>query len=195
MVTFIRQNHEQLLGIGEVGLDFWIVKEEDKRALQREIFTRFIDLSLELDLPLNVHSRSAGRHVIDLLLQKNARRVQLHAFDGKATHTPVAIEAGYYFSIPTSIVRSRQKQKLIKALPLTALLVETDSPVLGPHQDQRNEPVNIHLAVRGIAEIKELTIEEVIEATTTNAIRLYGEQILSESNPHAREESLQNTKG
>ena len=68
LVDFIHQNRSQLVAIGEVGLDYWKVKQPGDRELQREIFGRFISLSKELDLPLNVHSRSAGRHAVELLL-------------------------------------------------------------------------------------------------------------------------------
>ena len=73
MVAFIREHCERLVAIGEVGLDFWAVKEAPEREVQREIFKMFIDLSLEIDLPLNVHSRSAGRHAVSLLLERNAQ--------------------------------------------------------------------------------------------------------------------------
>jgi TatD DNase family protein len=174
MVNFIRANQSTLAAIGEVGLDFWVVKSEEERALQKTIFTGFIALSRELDLPLNVHSRSAGRHAVDLLIGENARRVQLHAFDGKIGAARPALEAGYFFSIPPSIVRSRQKQKLVSHLPLACLLVESDSPVLGPDASVRNEPANLFAAVRAIADIKSLTPEEVSEAVTANTQRLYG---------------------
>jgi TatD DNase family protein len=131
MHAFIRSHRAQLAAIGEVGLDHWVVTEEKDRDVQREIFAGFIRLSKDLDLPLNVHSRSAGRQTVACLLESGAARVQLHAFDGKASAALPAVEAGYFFSIPPSVVRSRQKQKLVKHLPLACLLVETDSPVLG----------------------------------------------------------------
>ncbi len=174
MISFIRREKDRLVGIGEVGLDFWIAKEESEREIQKEIFSRFIDLSLELDLPLNVHSRSAGRHVISLLLKKGAKKVHLHAFDGKAATALPAMEAGYYFSVPPSIVRSRQKQKLVKQLPLSCLMVETDSPVLGPESGQRNEPANIIYSIEAIAEIKNMNEDEVKEKVFENTVRLYG---------------------
>lgn len=174
MRAFIRRNRERLVAIGEVGLDYWAVQDEGDRDRQRRILEDFVELSLELDLPLNVHSRSAGRHAVDLLIAKKARKVQLHAFDGKAGAARPAVEAGYFFSVPASIERSRQKQKLVRQLPLSCLLVETDSPVLGPDATKRNEPENAVIALKGIAEIKNLSPEAVAAAVLENTRRLYG---------------------
>jgi len=174
MAVLIRQNHSILTAIGEVGLDYWVVKEDSEKELQREIFKIFIELSRELNLPLNVHSRSAGHHAIQFLIENNAVRVQMHAFDGKASAALPAVEAGYFFSIPPSVVRSRQKQKLVRQLPLSCLLVETDSPVLGPTPDERNEPANIRQSVKAIAMLKDIPEETVIAAVWENTERLYG---------------------
>jgi len=175
MRAFIRRKCEQLVAIGEVGLDYWAVQDEGERDAQGRIFEAFIDLSLELDLPLNVHSRSAGRHAVALLLRKGAKKVQLHAFDGKTGSAQPAVEAGFFFSVPPSIERSRQKQKLVRQLPLSCLLIETDSPVLGPDPQTRNEPANAKIALRMIAEIKDVTQEAVAEALYENTRRLYGD--------------------
>ena len=174
MVAFIRLNRSHLVAIGEVGLDYWVVKENSQKELQREIFKRFVELSKALDLPLNIHSRSAGRHAIALLLENNATQVQMHAFDGKAGAALPAVEAGYFFSIPPSVIRSRQKQKLVKRLPLACLLVETDSPVLGPIPAMRNEPANLSISIQTIAQIKNVPEEAVMEAVSDNTRRLYG---------------------
>jgi len=174
MRSFIRSQRSKLVAIGEVGLDFWVVKEADQKELQKEIFRSFIELSEELNLPLNIHSRSAGRHAVAQLLECNATRVQMHAFDGKASAALPAVEAGFFFSIPPSVVRSRQKQKLVKHLPLSCLLVETDSPVLGPDPKQRNEPANVTVALKTIAEIKGIAEETLIETVSENTLRLYG---------------------
>jgi TatD DNase family protein len=173
MLEFIRHQHPKLVAIGEVGLDFWVVKKESDRQLQKEIFGRFIKLAKELNLPLNVHSRSAGRHTVALLLDGDATQVQMHAFDGKAAAALPAIEAGYYFSIPPSVIRSRQKQKLVQKLPLSSLLVETDSPVLGPDPQKRNEPANVFIAINAIAKLKKLSEKDVLEAVSVNSGKLY----------------------
>ena len=173
ILVLIRKEHRKLWAIGEVGLDFWIAKEDAERELQREIFSRFIDVAIEFDLPLNVHSRSAGRHAIALLLERGARQVQLHAFDGKSSTALPAVEAGYFFSVPPSIIRSRQKQKLVTQLPLSSLLLETDSPVLGSSPNERNEPANILTAVDLIAELKHVHREEVLMRVYENTRELY----------------------
>ena len=158
-----------------MGLDYWITKDEAQREIQREIFRSFIDLSKELSLPLNVHSRSAGRHAVDLLFESAAEKDQLHAFDGRAAAALPAVEAGFFFSIPPSIVRSEQKRKLVRKLPLSCLLVETDSPVLGPVPQERNEPANALVSIKAVAEIKGIAEAETAEAIQENILRLYGD--------------------
>jgi TatD DNase family protein len=174
MRELIRSHRNQIVAIGEVGLDYWMVKEESDREIQREIFRRFIELGKELSLPLNVHSRSAGHYAVTELLDADAGGVQLHAFDGKISAALPAVEAGYFFSITPSIQRSEQKQKLARKLPLSCLLIETDSPVLGPVPQERNEPANAVIALKVIAELKGISEEEVAEAVADNTRRLYG---------------------
>ena len=173
--ALMRKERHKFFAIGEVGLDYWIVKQESEREVQHEIFKEFIDLSIELDLPLNIHSRSAGRQAIEILLEHRARKVQLHAFDGKAASALPAVEEGFFFSIPPSVIRSPQKQKLVRRLPLSNLLVETDSPVLGPTNKERNEPSNVMISVNAISELKNISKEEVLETVFENTYRLYGD--------------------
>jgi TatD DNase family protein len=173
MLDFIRHHQDRLVAIGEVGLDYWKVQDAEGRDIQREILAHHIALSRQLDLPLNVHSRSAGRHAIAWLREHGAQRVLMHAFDGKVSAAMAGIEAGYYFSIPPSIVRSAQKQKLVRQLPLERLLLESDAPVLGPEREQRNEPCNVWLACEHIAALKGISAEEVAQITTSNARTLF----------------------
>ncbi|MBN2430154.1 MAG: TatD family hydrolase [Acidobacteria bacterium] len=169
----IRKNAHRLIGIGEVGLDFWIAREEPEREIQRRVLSRFVRLSRELDLPLNVHSRSAGHYTLDLLLAAGAQRVLMHAFDGKVNHAWRGVAAGYLFSIPPSVIRSHQKQKLVRQLPLEALATETDSPVLGPEPGRRNEPAHIPLVVQTVADLKQVPPAQVREMMAANARRLF----------------------
>lgn len=173
MLSFIRSHSSRLVAIGEVGLDYWVAKDEKAREIQREVLSAQVALALELDLPLNVHSRSAGKHTIELLRELGAKKVLLHAFDGRASSAAIGLEAGYYFSIPPSLVRSPQKQKLVRQLPLERLLLESDCPVLGPTVQERNEPANLQLTCSEIARIKGVGEQEVARMTTQNAQRLF----------------------
>jgi TatD DNase family protein len=153
VVQLIRKESDRLAAVGEVGLDFRPRWDERARERQVEVFRTMIQLARELGLPVSVHSRSAGHHALDVLRSEGAEAACLHAFDGRAAHGERGAADGFFFSIPPSIVRSRVKQKLVARLPAEALLLESDSPVLGPSADERNEPANL---ATGLAEIARL---------------------------------------
>ncbi|MBF0193421.1 MAG: TatD family hydrolase [Magnetococcales bacterium] len=175
MVSFIRKNSENLLAIGEVGLDFQLARQENERSIQIEVLKQFISLSLELNLPLNVHSRAAAKESVDTLLKYGAKKVQLHAYHGKHKIALQAVEANFFFSVPTSIVRSPQMQDLFKKIPLSHLMLESDSPVLGPEVAVRNEPCNIAKSIPIIADLKGLPTNKVAEKLYNNSVSFYGD--------------------
>jgi len=170
----IREERGRLAAIGEVGLDFRLEEDSRGRSLQEEVLALFARLSLELELPLTVHSRSAGRRTLEVLAAAGARRVIMHAFDGRAGRALEGARAGFHFSIPPSLLRSRQKEKMVRALPLESILLESDAPVLGPRPGERNEPANLPATVERISEIKGVTPAAVARAAAENLARLTG---------------------
>ncbi|MHA1138252.1 MAG: TatD family hydrolase, partial [Candidatus Thorarchaeota archaeon] len=171
---FILSNASDIVSIGEVGLDHYRERNHAQRDLQESVFKEFISIANELKIPIQVHSRSAGKSAIRVLEENDADAVHLHAFDGKSSYARTASnDLGYYFSIPTSVVRSPQKQKLVKAIAIEKLLLETDSPVLGPDKTERNEPSNIGIALTEVATILRRDEEELREIILENTLRLY----------------------
>ena len=173
LIDAIRRDADQLGAIGEIGLDHFRVRSAERRQAQAALLEELAQLGKERGRPLRVQGRWGGRAAIELLRGVGAERVLMHAFDGRAAHAVRAIEHGFSFSVPPSVVRSPQKQKLVRRLPLESLLLESDAPALGPVVRERNEPANISVGRDFIAEAHGVSAERVVEQTTANARRLF----------------------
>ncbi|MCS7368296.1 MAG: TatD family hydrolase [archaeon GBS-70-058] len=170
---FIIDNLNAIIGIGEVGLDYYYIRDPSLRNMQKEIFISWINFAKKVNLPIIVHSRNAGDDAIELLISEGAKRVILHAFDGRISWAKKAVENGFFFSIPPSIVRSSQKQQLVRNIPLEFIMLESDAPVLSPYVNQRNEPANLIYAAKMVSELKNINIEVVSDVTTYNAVSFF----------------------
>ncbi len=176
VLELIEKEKARIIGIGEVGLDYWR-GSRSSRNVQERVFEEFIELAKSLDLPVIVHSRSAGKYALEILFREKAERVIMHAFDGKASHAMRAAGRGYMFSIPPSIVRSVQKQKLVDKLPLDNLLLESDAPVLAPDRNRVNRPKNVKISAEWISRIKGISFSRVVDKTTSNAVEVFGVRV------------------
>jgi len=168
MAREIKRISDKIIAIGEVGLDYFYIKGLD-REKQVNIFRFWINVASELRMPIVVHSRSAGKYAIEILMQEGYDKVLMHAFDGSSGWAMKGVSKGYFFSIPPSIVRSQQKMKLVKVIPPEFLMVESDAPVLAPSQGERNEPSNVAVAAAKIAEIKRMDILEMCDILYSNS--------------------------
>ncbi|KAM8945420.1 putative deoxyribonuclease tatdn3-A [Pelodytes ibericus] len=166
---------EQLVAIGEIGLDFTpcFTPTVEQREEQRKVLKMQLDIAKRLDLPVNVHSRSAGRQTIAFLKEQGVQKALLHNFAGRPSVALEGVQAGYFFSFPPAIIKNSQREKLIRQIPLENICLETDSPSLGPNKQERNVPSNIYIPCEYIASVKGLRPESVSEATTHNALRLF----------------------
>lgn len=171
-LRLMQENAEKILAIGEVGLDYYWVKEGQKRDYQQEAFIEFIHLAKELDLPVIVHSREAEAAAIQVLQKEGVHRVQLHCFNDPK-HVSEAAAQAWYMSIPTSVVTRHRMQRIVSAMPLENMLLETDAPYLSPVPGQQNEPANLPYAVIKIAELKATTPEVVAKMTLKNTLTLF----------------------
>lgn len=169
--SLMLDNMTKIVAVGEIGLDYYWVKEPDKRDREKENFVRFLKLAKEHDKPVIIHSRNAESPALDILQKEDIAKAIMHCFSGTLAEAERAIDLGYLISIPTNIGKSKQKQELAKKLPLERILLETDAPYLAP-EPGRNEPINIINSARRIAEIKGLDFEDVAKTTTRNAREL-----------------------
>jgi len=162
-----------IVGIGEVGLDFYWIKESVFRDKQKELFIKLIKLSKELDLPLVIHSRDATLECVVILEEQGmtGKKVLLHLF-GDYKLVPRIINNGWYVSVGPGIQKSKGIRKLVRDLPLSQIVLETDSPWFG-EEGERGTPLNTFKAAEKIAEIKKISVEEVEKQTDKNAIAFY----------------------
>ncbi|MGQ4890856.1 MAG: TatD family hydrolase [Candidatus Njordarchaeia archaeon] len=174
VIRFIIEHRDLIVGVGEIGLDFK-PPNNTFEIMERQVkkFERFISLAKELDKPIVVHSRSAGRQSIDVLIRNGAERVLMHAFSGNVKYVRRGVQAGYFFSVPPTSYKNVQKINLIKAVPIEQLMLETDSPVLSPLPDTVNEPSNVLLSALIVAKVKDMDVRDVIEVTYRNATSFF----------------------
>ena len=175
--AFIKKNLKEVAAIGEVGMDFhWATKEETE-AQQAENFRKIIRFSLSVKKPIVIHSREAEEECITILEQEIKHQeipVIQHCFSGRKSLMSRAAALGHYFSIPPNIVLSSNFQTLVKKTDLKQLLTETDAPWLSPKKGERNEPANVLLTIKKIAEIKGLSVEETAAQIWENYQKIFG---------------------
>lgn len=170
-LSFISSHRDEIVAIGEVGLD---LKESDELERQKKVFEKIIDLALKLDKPLIVHSRKAEKEVIDMLEKNNVKKVVMHCFNGKMKLVEKIVENGWMLTIPTNVKSSEHFQEVIRRVPIDNLLCETDSPFLHPDKKENNEPANVVVSYEKIAEIKGLSLKEVEGRIEENFKKVFG---------------------
>jgi len=169
-IKFIKEKKDNIIAVGEVGLDF---THKGKEKEQKENFIKIIKLSEKIKKPLIVHSRKAESDVIEMLESSNVKNVLLHCFCGKKKLVKKADDLGYYFSIPTNIVRSQNFQLMAKEVNINQLFCETDSPYLSPFKEKQNQPAFVIESYKKIAEIKGMELKEVINNVWMNYQKLF----------------------
>jgi TatD DNase family protein len=167
---FIKKNKEKFVGIGECGLDYYWIKEENLREKQKELFIEHIKLARELDLPLVIHSRNAEKECLEILEQQKAEKVLLHFFANYKLAEEVK-KTNYFVSINTAILRSKVIRKILKVLGLRRIMIETDAPWMG--FGKRNTPLGVKLIIDKMAQLEKKRFEEVDKITTQTAINFF----------------------
>ena len=164
-IQLAKDNRDKIVGIGEIGLDYEIASSFEKVAAQKTVFKKFVDLALELDLPVSVHSRKAMDDVLRILKEEGARKVHLHFFEGDAAQAKVAAERGYYVSVPP--MESSKRSNAIKHVPIEQIMSESDAPAAG------SLPKDVERSVVIIAKSKAIEYQKAAEVTVANTRRFF----------------------
>ncbi len=169
--------HPKILAIGEIGLDYnW---EEPARDVQKKWFVRQLNLAREANLPIIVHSRDAAEDTLNILKQEHAEEIGgvIHCYSYSPEMAKEYLNVGFYIGIGGVITfkNAKKLRKVVEMLPMDRIVQETDCPYLAPepNRGKRNDSGNIRYVAAKIAEIKDLTPEEVIEITKVNGEKLY----------------------
>ncbi len=165
----------KVVAIGETGLDYH--RDLSPRDAQQRAFRQHLDLALDLDLPVIVHSRDAEDDTLRIIEQEGLRSGVMHCFSGSVEHARRALDMGMYISIagPITYPGAHRLREVAAFVPLDRLLVETDAPYLAPQafRGKRNEPAFVHLVAQRCAEVKRLDPEMLVAATRKNACTLF----------------------
>ena len=172
--------HEKIVAIGEIGLDYHY--EETDKALQHKWFAGQMDIARKLKLPIAIHSRDAAQDTIQIMRASHAEEIGgvIHCYSYSKESARDFLNMGFYFGIG-GVVTFKNAKKLKEAvayIPLSNIVLETDAPYLTPEpfRGKRNDSSKLTYVAQAIADIKQISVDEVYVATWENAHRLYNIQ-------------------
>ena len=170
--------YKKIVAIGEIGLDYYWEKDNERRELQKKAFVKQIELANDFDLPIVIHTRDAVMDTIEILKKNKVNKKGVfHCCLLNRELVKEALKLDFYISFagPVTFKNSKNANEIIKMVPNDKMLIETDSPYLSPEplRGKRNDPRNVKYIAQKIAEVKGLSINEVAEFTNQNAKRIF----------------------
>lgn len=167
-------DRERPRAIGECGLDFFV--DGLDADMQRHYLRQQLELAREFDLPVVLHARRAVEEVTSMLRSVGGLRGVIHSFSGSEEQARQLFGLGFLLGVggPLTYDRAKRLHRLVAAMPLEFLLLETDSPDQPDalHRGQRNEPARLTLVLATVARLRNSTPDEIAAASTANARRL-----------------------
>lgn len=167
----IAKNNKKVVAIGEIGLDYYWDKTQKEE--QKKIFRAQIEIALNLNLPVLVHSREAHLDTFEILKETGIKKVIMHCFSGSLEFANSCIKEGWLLGIGGVVTfkNSRKLKEVVKNIPLESIVLETDAPYMAPHpmRGMENTPEYLPFIAREIALLKDITAEHVDKVTTKTA--------------------------
>ena len=167
-------NNPKIVGIGEIGLDYYWTKDNIEK--QKEVLIRQLDIATKYNKAIVIHSRDSIQDTYDIL-KKYKLKGTIHCFSSSLEMAREFIKLGYMIGVGGTVTfkNSKKIQDVVKSLDLHNILLETDSPYLSPEpfRGKQNKPSNVYYVAKKISEIKNISIENVINTTGLNAINQF----------------------
>ncbi len=174
-IQFIREQSLQknIVAVGECGMDgYWA--SEGTFAEQERVFRELVQISIDANIPVIVHSRKLEKRTLEVLASMEAPKVIMHCYCGKVKWAiQYANSHGFHFSIPANAAKNGNFIKMLKELPPERVLTETDAPYLAPVRGERNEPANVVGTVEFWAELTGVSLEDKAKVVQDNFSRLF----------------------
>lgn len=172
----IVRNNNKIIGIGEIGLDYYW--DKSFKEIQKEVFIKQIEFANQMNLPINVHSREAHQDTLEILKKYNKNSIAImHCFSGSIEFAKECIKEGIYIALGGVVTfKNAQKAKEVAInIPLEYLLLETDDPYLAPtpYRGKENQPLYVKYVAEEIAKLRNISTEEVTKTTTQNALKIF----------------------
>ena len=168
---------KKVVAIGEIGLDYYW--DNSPREVQKKWFERQLELAREVDLPVIIHSREAAKDTMDIMREaaKAGNTGVIHCYSYAAPMAKEYISMGFFIGIGGVLTfkNARVIKEVVSEIPLSSIVLETDSPYLAPvpYRGKRNNSMYLKEVVKQLAQIKQVSEETVIKTTLANAKRLY----------------------
>lgn len=175
MEDIIKRN-KKIIGIGEIGLDYYW--DKSFKDLQKEIFIKQIKFANQMNLPINIHSRDSHFDTLEILKKYNKNSIAImHCFSGSLEFAKECIKEGIYISLGGVVTfkNAIKAKEVAKGIPLEYLLLETDDPYLTPvpFRGTENQPAYVKFVAEYIAQLREISPEQIAKQTTKNAERIF----------------------
>jgi len=166
--------HPKAVAIGEIGLDYYY-KHSDKKT-QIKVFREQLELAKDLDMPVIIHNRESDKDLYDNLKNSKINNGVIHCYSSDVKYANKIFDLGLLVSFTGILTFSKSLQAVVKEIPLEKMMIETDSPYLTPipFRGKRNEPHMVSFVAEKIAEIKNISIDEVANVTTETAKNFFG---------------------
>lgn len=170
--------HPKVVAIGEIGLDYYY--DFSPKDVQKKAFKAQIDLAIKVGLPIIVHNRESNEDIMEIIrsYKNSTLKGQFHCFAGSTEDSEELTSMGFYISFTGNITfkKADNLRSILKNVELENLLLETDSPFMTPepYRGKRNEPSNVLLIAEKVAEVHNVSVDDVARITNFNAYKLYG---------------------